>query len=235
MQLRKEWKDSGILVVYRTLYINYLIVPLSLEEINLKYNIKMNFLEYGQITAYLRKYFEWKEIPETREPLPRNSFLNTTLSTDSKGVSNRYRVLNKKGNQIIGEIQNKWEEKTLLNFDTIDISRSFVFHNSIFKDCYLIYTQFRTLHRRFYTNDKLHKMGIKNSDKCTFCHDESDSVEHMLLRCNIIRTFWDRINNWIEEIGFIGYKLTESKTILGDFGKWSNHNNFNFIIQKGDL
>ena len=70
-----------------------------------------------------------------------------------------------RGNQIIGEIQHKWEEKTFLNFENIDISRSFVYHNSIFKDCYLKYTQFRTLHRRFYTNDKLYKMGIKNSDK----------------------------------------------------------------------
>ena len=52
-------------------------------------------------------------------------------------------------------------------------------------------------------------MGIKNSDKCTFCHDESDNVEHMLLRCNLIKNFWERINNWIEEIGFIGYKLSE--------------------------
>ena len=58
-------------------------------------------------------------------------------------------------------------------------------------------------------------MGIKISDKCTFCHDEFDSVEHMLLRCHIIRNFWDRINNWIEEKGFIGYKLTERKIILG--------------------
>ena len=77
LQLRREWKDSGILVVSD--FINYLTVPLSLEEINLNYNIKMIFLEYGKITAILKKHFEWKEIRETREPLPRNSFLNTVL------------------------------------------------------------------------------------------------------------------------------------------------------------
>ena len=176
----------------------------------------MNFLEYGRITAILKKHFEWKEIPETREPLPRNSFLNTILSADTKGVANIYRVLNKKGNQIIGEVQQKWEEKTLLNFDTMEISKSFVFHNSIFKDCYLKYTQFRTLHRRFYTNEKLFKMGIKTSDKCNFCHVKTDSVKHKLLRCQVIINFWDRINIWKEEIGFIGYKITERKIILGD-------------------
>ena len=49
LQLRREWKDNGILVVSDL--INYLTTPLSLEEINQKYNIKMNFLEYGKITA----------------------------------------------------------------------------------------------------------------------------------------------------------------------------------------
>ena len=171
----------------------------------------MNFLEYGKITAVLKKHFEWKDIPETREPFPKNSFLNTILHMDKKGVSNLYRILKKKGNQIIGEIHHKWEEKTTLRLDNIDITRSFVYHNSIFTDCYLKYTQFRTLHRRFYTNDKLFKMGIKKSDRCIFCLEESDSVGHMLLRCEKIKTFWNRIENWITEIGFIDYNLTEKK------------------------
>ena len=67
----------------------------------------MNFLEYGQITPILKKHFEWKEIPETREALPRNSFHNTIKSLDTKGVSYLYRALNKKGNQNIGEIQHR--------------------------------------------------------------------------------------------------------------------------------
>ena len=124
---------------------------------------------------------------------------------DNKGVSNLYRTLNKKGNQIIGEIHQKWEEKTTLNLVNIDSTRSFVYHNSIFTDCYLKYTQFRTLHRRYYTNDKLYKMGIKNNDRCTFCLEEPDSVEHMILRCEKIKNLWNGIQNWIIEIGFIGF------------------------------
>ena len=120
----------------------------------------------------------------------------------------------KKGNQIIGEIHHKWEEKTALYLENIDITKSFVYHNSIFTDFYLKNTQFRTLHRRFYTNDKLFKMGIKKSDRCIFCLEESDSVEHMLLRCEKIKNFWRGIQNWIIEIGFIGYTLTENKIVL---------------------
>ena len=135
LQIRRDWKEKGIMIVSD--FMNYLTLPLSLEKINIKFHIKMNFLEYGKVTAILKKHFEWKEIPETREPYPRNSFLNTILAIDKKGVSNLYRILH-----------HKWEEKTLLNFSSIDIS-IFVFHHSLFKDCYLKYTQFRTLHRSF--------------------------------------------------------------------------------------
>ena len=59
-------------------------------------------------------------------------------------------------------------------------------------------------------------MGINNCDKCTFCKVEIDSVEHMLLNCPVIQDLWLEIKNWLKEIGFIGYNLSESKIILGD-------------------
>ena len=95
-------------------------------------------------------------------------------------------------------------------------SRSFKLHHTWFKDCYLKYTQFRTLHRRFFTNDKLCKMGIKKSNICTFCKIAVDSVEHMILSCPVIVELWNEVNNWINEIGFINYKLSENRIILGD-------------------
>ena len=54
-------------------------------------------------------------------------------------------------------------------------------------------------------------MGIKNSNICTFCKDTEDSVEHMILRCPVIANLWNEVNNWINEIGFINYKLSENK------------------------
>ena len=59
-------------------------------------------------------------------------------------------------------------------------------------------------------------MGLKNTALCTFCKTELDSVEHMLLRCPIVIELWKKVNNWLNEIGFINYNLTETKKILGD-------------------
>ena len=71
----------------------------------------VNFLDYGMLVATLKKHFEWKEIPEHREPYPRNSFLNSILAIDSKGVSNLYCCLQNQGCQILQEISVKWGEK----------------------------------------------------------------------------------------------------------------------------
>ena len=70
-------------------------------------------------------------------------------------------------------------------------------------------------------------MGIKNTDLCTFCKTEVDSVEHMLLICPFIIELWEKVNNWLEEIGFINYNLTETRKILGDI---ENGNTLTTII-----
>ena len=59
LQIKKEWKDKGIMVISDLL--DYMTVPLSLEKINNKFNIKMNFLEYGKIAAIVKNHFEWKK------------------------------------------------------------------------------------------------------------------------------------------------------------------------------
>ena len=128
----------------------------------------------------MKKHFEWKEIPNCRKPYPRNSFLNTILAVHKRGVSNHYRTLQHKGNQILGEINSKWEEKTLFSFSSIDISRSFVFHHYITIVIYNICNF--VLYTRDSTQMKSFLKWVLKTDKCTFCKSVIDSVDHMLFK-----------------------------------------------------
>ena len=96
------------------------------------------------------------------------------------------------------------------------MSKSFHYHHLRYKDTYLKYIQFCTLHHRFYKNEKLFKMGINNSDKCSFCQSTIDSVDHMLIQCRISRDLWDSVRDWIAEIGMLNYNLSDTRIILGD-------------------
>ena len=232
LQIRKDWKDKGVMVISDLL--DHGTVPLSLTDLTSKFGIKINFLEYGKLIAVLKKHFEHKDLSGTSEPHPRNSFLSTVLSIDKKGVSNLYKILHQKGNHILQDISVKWENKTNLMLNPMDISRSFKLHNIWFKDCYLKYTQFRTLHRRFFTNDKLCKMGIKKSDICTFCKNDVDSVEHMLFICPVIVDLWKEVNNWITELGFVNYNLRK-QNYLRRHRKWYHFDHNHTTNKEGDL
>ena len=142
LQIRRDWKESGIMFIPDLL--DHGTTPLSLTDLSSKFVIKINFLEYGKLVAIVKKHFELKNIVDSTDPLPRNSFLNTILSMDKKGVSNLYEALYHKGNHILQDISVKWENKLALNLYPADISRSFKFHHTCFKDCYLIFTQFRS-------------------------------------------------------------------------------------------
>ena len=121
----------------------------------------------------------------------------------------------------------KWNDKTNLGIVSFNLGRSFQYHHLRYKDTYLKYIQFRTLHHRFYTKKLLCKMGIKRSNLCSFCLRETDSVEHMLIQCEVTIDLWLEVGNWIPELGIVNYHLSAEEIILGDI---ENATSFNTII-----
>ena len=94
----------------------------------------------------------------------------------------------------------------------------------MFDDIYLRYIQFRTLHRRFYTNNILFKMRIKDSPLCNLCNEHDDSNEHMLIECDNVKSLWLEVENWISDIGVDNYHINNKTIILGELHKahWIN-------------
>ena len=70
-------------------------------------------------------------------------------------------------------------------------------------------------------------MGIEETNLCVFCRKEVDSVEHMLLYCEISKELWFKVENWIIELGMENYHLTNSRIVLGDL---ENASSINAII-----
>ena len=97
-----------------------------------------------------------------------------------------YKVIHGRSRDILNNICQKWDTKASILFNTSEKSKSFVRTHVLFDDVYLKYIQFRTLHYRFYTNDMLKNINIKDSDICDFCKEESDSNFHMLIEKKIL-------------------------------------------------
>ena len=147
-------------------------------------------------------------MPLHQEEHPVNSALNIMLNRSVKGSSRLYIIMKGSSSHILDNAADRWNDKTDLDFMSFSLSKSFNFHHQKYKDTYLKYIQFRTLHHRFYTNDLLFKMGIKNSNLCSFCLEQIDSISHMLLFCNISIDLWGRVELWIRELGMVNYNLS---------------------------
>ena len=163
-----------------------------------------------------KKHIEWRDLPLHHEEQPDNSALNSMLNLSAKGSSRLYIIMKDSSNHILDNAADRWNDKTDLELLSFSIGKSFNFHHQKYKDTYLKYIQFRTLHHRFYTNDLLLKMGIKNSNLCSFCLQQFDSISHMLLFCNTSINLWERVQMWIRELGMVNYNLSTDKIILGD-------------------
>ena len=219
--IKKTWKQKGVYIVNDILDRNR--NTMSIMEFQNTFNIKTNFLEYGSFCSKISNYIRWKDISEGTTVYPCNSYLNVLLSKDKKGVSCTYRQLMGKNDNIITNACAKWTEKITTTIETFSMRKSFTKINMV-DDVYLRYIQFRTLHRRFYTNDILFRMKIKNSSLCEMCNIEEDSIEHMLITCPKSDKLWRDVESWLEEIGLTEYNIDEQKIILGENQKsyWIN-------------
>ena len=158
-QLRREWLNKGITMVSDLLSSNNVVI--SNEELEKTYSIKVNFIDYHSIKATINDYLSWKEKSLQLESFPRNSALNKLINLDNKGCAKLYKLLKGPNTHIIDNISNIWENKCDIHLATFDISTSFNLHHACHNDTYLKYIQFRTIHKRFYTNDKLKKWAKK--------------------------------------------------------------------------
>ena len=106
-----------------------------------------------------------------------------------------------------------------LHVATFDPSTSFNLHHASYKDTHLKYIQFRTLHKCFYTNQKLFKMGIKKPPLCALCSLTNYSVEHVVINCPISKALWLSVQDWIIELGVPDYNITYVKIVTGELEK----------------
>ena len=221
MQIKKDWLLRGVYNINDLLHADGKF--LTQIEFETKFNLQTNFLEYGAVLMKIKAFLQMRETPLYSHSAPNNCLLNVILQKDTKGVSTIYKLLLGKNTSIVENACFKWNEKLGNVTESFDFKKSFTKLN-MFDDIYLRYIQFRTLHRRFFTNNILFKMRIKNSPLCTFCNESDDSNEHMLIECGKVKTLWMEVENWIAEVGVVGYVITDRLIILGELQKahWIN-------------
>ena len=72
--------------------------------------------------------------------------------------------------------------------------------------------QYKILHSILPTNRLLFQMSRINSDRCTFCALENETVEHLFFECMVTKNFWFSLCN---ELGVIVLHIDKRIAVLG--------------------
>jgi len=90
------------------------------------------------------------------------------------------------------------------------------------KDTKLISFNFRFLHRNITTNQFLKKINLSDNDKCTFCNEGIEEMEHLFYDCLVTENFWKLLVEWIQTYD-PNFRITRKDVFLGN-------NNFDDLI-----
>ena len=63
-------------------------------------------------------------------------------------------------------------------------------------DTYTKYFQFKVIHNYLSVNSKLKLWQVADSNRCSYCFIESETVEHLCVECSLAVTFYNTLKHW---------------------------------------
>ena len=109
-----------------------------------------------------------------------------------------------------------------MNLDWGEIYQIPMFSSRLTK---LRYFQFKILHRYIGVNENLYKFGYVDSNLCTFCNVEIESIPHLFWQCDISTRFWKDVQDHVLKKNVT---LTMKDVILGILD--TDNSIYNFVI-----
>lgn len=222
----KRWHDAGISFINDLMDQNGNFYTLRvLEE---KYLKSINFVIYEGVLAAVRSYLQTLSFQHlaVRKEEPICPPILTLILKNLKGCRLIYDTFMK--TKVSPTSKLKWERD-------LNLERSFrwkQFYKLPFKcskETNLQWFQLKILHRILPTNYLLTKMKIKDSELCTFCQQETESLTHLFWNCRLTQSFWNEfrafmnlknvnmIHNWQDKdiiFGSDNYDLVLNQLIL---------------------
>ncbi len=87
--------------------------------------------------------------------------------------------------------------------------------------------QFKMVHNILYTNTRLFKARMVESDLCTFCKVEKETVEHLFHACTCVKGLWEYVmDKFFHQFGIHTLSIEEKlfgKNVDLDSGIFVNH------------
>ena len=182
-----EWIEYGVYKICHFLNLDGSFM--SLDEFVRKYHFRVNFLTYAGVICAIRKFLQRTHVTIPDNSAKENSKAFSIVIQQIKGSKHFYDRLVE--NTLKPKFCDKWSRKL-----DRDINWSTTFYKiQKIKEVKLKWFQIRIINRIIATNRSLKWMKITNCDKCSFCKDEIETIEHLFWGCDKVHSFWIQLMN----------------------------------------
>jgi len=93
--------------------------------------------------------------------------------------------------------------------------------NNIYKNCFKTFEEVKLRQFQYFftqritaLNPYLFKCHLSDTELCTFCNSERESIEHFFWTCPISNFIWSSIDKWLSENGFY-FPLSQINAFFG--------------------
>ena len=186
---------------------------LTRVELENKFNIRIPFLKYYQITSSINSVLKSIKRAVPLSNVDEHRIQKLCLYDLQKVKTQQVYC------QLVKDLYQtpKSQDKCIEYYpflEHIDWRDIYLLPNKIAKATYLTGLQYRILHRIFNCNYKLFLWGIKDSPVCPECN-MTENMEHYFYYCETAKIFWGKIETWVNNIFSVNLKLTILDILLG--------------------
>ena len=221
---KTTWEEHDVAKIADFLKINGNIMDYN--EFIEKHNIHIDFITYTGIKMAILQYIKDSKIVVTNNLPSRVTAALRKIYSIQKGSKLYYDAL--MANDVKPNCCSKWNTKLAKNVNWKDC----FYKVQKISDIALKWLQIRIVHRIIATNVMLKEMGVAQTDKCSFCKNERESIQHTFWLCQHVHNFWEKLENAFNERcnNVHNLRLTESLVLLGTDQNIKTDSVFYFII-----
>ena len=205
-----QWFNKGL--NYIGDFLNNQGEILSLSDLNRRFGITVPFTTYFMMIKQIKSILHNYEFKNIQRPIIPN-FLKIILS-QKKGCSNIYNWFNRK-KLIKPKHEIKWDSYIGRNMNKKWWQKHYILPFKLTKDTKLQWLQYRIIYRILATNSYLFRIGYKNSEMCTFCNFDKETIQHLFWECTYVQEFWNSTISLINNKLNVNIQLTVQDVIFG--------------------
>ena len=188
---------------------------MSFAEFRNQYQLEVNFVDYYSVIEAVPLH--WKRLCRNSNKIVNIIHPYVTLLKNSlKTTKPFYQLLLKKVATKNTKAYSKWHVDLNLE-DTENWSQHFAKLYSITDDSKLLNFHFKLFHRIIFTNSRLFKCRLIETELCTFCNEQRETLLHLFYDCSHVRTFLLQLQDLLRTKCNINFTMAPDKWMLNQF------------------